>query len=229
LYYYDGYQYTGDSDCSGASSSQSSGYAAGWYDYYGDGCLYYYDGYQYTGDYDCSGQAASGSGYATGWYGPAADGCMYYWDGIQYTGDTDCGELTTQSQSYGPGWYPNADGCYYEWDGSNWSGRSICGSAVTAGSNGSVTIPGIGGFGTTDPDVSITIPASDGQCHDFCQPNFGAMLVDRLQQHPMDPGAFGATMMGSGTDTRYPRNPLPSECHTYNYDTDQCLYDPYSR
>src|SRR3954447_7049382 len=58
LYYYDGYGYTGDSDCSGQSSSSSGGYAAGWYDANGDGCLYYFDGYEYTGDSDCSGQTS---------------------------------------------------------------------------------------------------------------------------------------------------------------------------
>ena len=49
LYYWDGYQYTGDYDCSGAGGGSN----AGWY-YGDDGCLYYWDGYQYTGDYDCS-------------------------------------------------------------------------------------------------------------------------------------------------------------------------------
>src|SRR5687767_14042299 len=82
-YWWDGYQYTGDYDCSAAGST---GYAAGWYDG-GDGCLYYFDGYDYTGDYDCSANA--------GWVA-GDDGCYYWWDGYEYT-TTDCSALA--------GWY----------------------------------------------------------------------------------------------------------------------------
>lgn len=78
-YWWDGYAWTGDADCS-QSSYQFA--AADWYGPFSDGCSYWWNGYQYTGDYDCSAAAS----VTVGWYGPYQDGCSYYWDGATWTG-----------------------------------------------------------------------------------------------------------------------------------------------
>src|SRR5688572_18007320 len=86
-YWWDGYQFTGDADCSAASTS--SGYAAVWYDAYVDGCLYWCDGFQYSGDVDCDGDGYSdsvGAGYSPRWYDAYGDSCWHWFDGYQYTG-----------------------------------------------------------------------------------------------------------------------------------------------
>jgi hypothetical protein len=100
---------------------------AGWYDYYGDGCVYWWDGNQYTGDYDCSAVSSSqSSGFAAGWYDPYGDGCLYYYDGSQYTGDSDCSAAST-SNGYAAGWYDYyGDGCLYYYDGTQYTGDYDC-------------------------------------------------------------------------------------------------------
>jgi len=87
-YYWDGYGFTGDVDCSGAGT-------AGWYGPYTDGCLYWWDGYRFTGAVDCTqagallddfvGYSSGGSTAADGDAGPGLlDDFVGYPSGVSW-------------------------------------------------------------------------------------------------------------------------------------------------
>jgi hypothetical protein len=73
-------------------------------------------------------------------------------------------------------------------------------------------------------DVTITIPPNTGSCGDFC--NSYTSLMDAWTKM-MQQNRSAGVLPSSSTPTIYPRNPLPSECFAYNYNTDQCFYNPY--
>lgn len=115
----------------------------------------------------------------TTWYGPDSVGCYDEWNGAQWTGFVYC---PNGSGIAWAGWYgPYADGCAYEWDGANWTSGRAClidgityifqapvsnAPQVTTNADGSQTILSADG-------TLITVPADDGPCGNYCQPNYG--------------------------------------------------------
>ena len=186
VYYYDGAQYTGQSDCSSVSSTSST--AAGWYGPYDDGCYYWWDGSQWTGDKDCT--ATSQTGSAAGWYGPYDDGCTYEWDGSNWTGAKSC----------------VVNGTTYVYQ---------TGSTSTT-TQATTTTTTMGGQSVVFPDVTINVPANTGDCGDFCQTNIGDILVNQLNHHPMSPGDFGTLMQSGSQQAGTPGCEIVVEGYCYS-------------
>lgn len=129
-----------------------------WYDYDADGCLYERDGSQWTGASDRSGSQVAAQTSPAGWNGPDVDGCSYEWKGVQRTGARVCKH----------------------------DGVQIVVPAVST-AQPVLTTTTIGGTGLMD-GVEIVVPPPSSGGGDFCRPNLGRMLTDRLSEHPMSPG-----------------------------------------